>query len=59
MCTVIDFAARKKVKETMTVEEAEALVGEGMMMDELVSTRDLCSDDSQIVEACNVLIANR
>ena len=59
MCDVIDFKTGDQIEKTMTVEEAEALVGEGLMIDELHSTRDLCSDDPKIVEACDVLIAVR
>ncbi|MBC8342501.1 MAG: hypothetical protein H8E61_00795 [Bacteroidetes bacterium] len=58
MCKVINLNG-EVVKQTMTVEEAEALIGAGLMVDELNSTKDLCSDDDQIVEACEVLLANR
>ena len=59
MCDVIDFKTGDQIEKTMTVKEAEAIVGEGQMTDELISTRELCSDDPQIVEACDVLIAVR
>ena len=59
MCAVFDFKSGRQIANTMTVEEAEAIVGEGQMVDELLSTRELCGDDPQIVEACDVLIAVR
>jgi len=59
MCTVTDIKTRKQIAKTMTAKEAEAIVGEGQMVDELISTRDLCADDAQVVEACNILIALR
>lgn len=59
MCEVIDFKSKAVVASTMSVEDAEALVGEGLMYDELVSTKELCADDEKIVEACKVLLAVR
>ena len=59
MCIVTDFKTGKEIANTMTIEDAEAIVGEGQMVDELISTRDLCEDNPRIVEACNFLIALR
>ncbi len=56
MCKVIDIKTRKVVAESMTVEEAIDVVGEGQMIDELHSTQDLCAEDAKTVEACRVLI---
>lgn len=56
MAKVIDFSTGKQIETTqMTVKEAEGIVGEGLMIDELISTRTLCEDDPMVVEACNVL----
>lgn len=59
MCDIYKLKTGEKIAKTMTAEEAEAIVGEGQMVDELISLRDLCSYDLQIVDACNVLIALR
>jgi len=56
MNTVIDMNTRTVIKSVMSVEEAEAIVGEGLMIDELNSTLALCVDDAEICEACGVLI---
>lgn len=56
MCKVIDIKTRKVVAESMTIEEAQAIVGGDQMIDELHSTQNLCADDEKIVEACGVLI---
>lgn len=54
--TVVDFNTRKIIdKGRMGVEEAEALVGQ-LTVDELLSTREICNDDPDIVEACSVLL---
>lgn len=59
MCDIFKLKTGEKIATTMTAKEAEAIVGEGQMVDELISTRDLCADDAQLVEACNVLISLR
>ncbi len=57
MSEVIDFKSKAVIASTMSVEDAERLVGEGLMYDELVSTKELCAGDDKIVEACEVLLA--
>ena len=59
MCTILDFKTGKQITQTMTVERAEFVVGAGLMLDELESVREICSDDPNIVEACDVIIAVR
>lgn len=59
MCKVIDFKNKNVIADVMSVDEAEAIVGEGLMYDELVSLKDICSDNSETVDACDVLIAVR
>lgn len=54
---VIELATGISVHH-MDIAEAQHLVGEGLMFDEIMSTRDLCSDDPEIVEACDILIEN-
>ena len=56
MCKVIDIKTRKVVAESMSIEEAQAIVGSDQMIDELHSTKGLCAEDAKIVEACGVLI---
>lgn len=59
MCIVIEFKGRTTVaKVSMTVDEAEALIGEGLMYDELESLREL-SDDASVIEACDIILAAR
>ena len=59
MCEVIDFKSKNVIADVMSVTEAESIVGEGIMYDELISTKEICADDSEIIEACDVLIAVR
>lgn len=56
MCKVIDISTRKVISESMTIEEAQVIVGGDQMLDELHSTKDLCAEDAKVVEACGVLI---
>lgn len=57
MCIVIEFKTGVKIENIMSIEDAKALLGDGLMVDELETLRDECCDDSQIVEAATILLS--